>query len=155
TFAQRTAFIERHQGAEAGFARRILMSQRFPGHDHRGGAQAKDCVAAISLMPAFDKPDPYLEAARILDDAGNLALADAVLAEAERRFPAREAVGLRRTEFIERHHGPQAALARWILMANRFPGQERAWAKLVRREREAGRLQGAESVLAEGFAKAG
>ncbi len=81
-----------------------------------------------SLMPALGAPAPYIDSAKVLEDAGNLALADALLAEAERQFPRQEAVYMRRTEFIERHHGPQAALARWVLMASRFPRQERIWA---------------------------
>ena len=107
-----------------------------------------------SLMPVFDRPDPYLDSAKILEDSRNLVLAGALLAEAERQFPGHEPVSHLRTEFIERHHGPQAALARWVLMSNRFPEDERIWAKLVRQHREAGRLQSAEVVLAEGLAKA-
>jgi hypothetical protein len=108
-----------------------------------------------SLMPVLAAPEPYIASAKILEDAGNLALAEALLAEAERQFPARETVGMQRTEFVERHRGREAALARWVLMASRFPRQERIWAKLVREHREAGRLQASETALAEGFANAG
>jgi hypothetical protein len=108
-----------------------------------------------SLMPVLDKPNPYIDSAKILEEGGNLALAEGLLAEAERQFPTQELVCMRRTEFIERHHGPEAALARWVLMSHRFPRQERIWAKLIRHHREAGRLQTAEAALTEGFANAG
>jgi hypothetical protein len=105
--------------------------------------------AQHSLLPVLDEPAPYMESARILEDAGSLSLAEMLLVEAERQFPDHEVVCLRNIEFIDRHHGPELALARCVRSAHRFPRHHRVWANLVRRHREAGRLQTAESVLGE------
>ncbi len=106
-----------------------------------------------SSIPRPDKPGRYVAAAKRLEDAGQLAIAGGVLAEAERRFPTDEALFLHRSEFIERHHNGEAAFARWVLMANRFPGRDRICTKVAHHHLAAGRFQAADAVLAEALAR--
>ncbi len=107
---------------------------------------------ARSLMPLLDDAKLYLEGADLLEQAGQIAIAGALLTEAERQFPKDEAVFTRRTQFIEQHRGPDAGFARWVLMSHRFPRRDRILANIVRHHREAGRLQAAEAVVAAALA---
>jgi hypothetical protein len=107
---------------------------------------------ACSLMPLLDDAKPFIEAANRLEAAGQIAIAGALLSEAERQFPRDETVFTRRTDYIERHHGADAGFARWVMMSHRFSDRDRIVAGLVRRHREAGRLHAAETIVAEALA---
>lgn len=92
-----------------------------------------------SLIPRLDAPGPFMDAAKSLEDAGQRAVAAALLAEAERQFPADEALFWCRSEFIERNQGREAGFARWVMMTCRFPGRDRIWANVARHHRKSGR----------------
>jgi tetratricopeptide (TPR) repeat protein len=106
-------------------------------------------IIAAPSMPVLDRPDLYLAAAKTLEDAGQLVIAEALLAEAERQFPDHAAVHLRRSYFVDANHSTEIALARWIDTRNLFPTVPDGYAHAARLLGDAGRFDEAEAMLAE------
>jgi predicted Zn-dependent protease len=96
-----------------------------------------------------DHPTGHLRLAEAMQQVGNLADADAILADATERFPDDRTVAERWAEAAQANHDGEFSVVRWTAVCQRFPDHLPAWLARAERLQAIGRNAEAERVLSD------